>query len=132
MTTGISGLQVSVLFDARQVADTIAWSGGHHVEVDDPDVRACQARLARAQGILVEPAGAAALAAVAADLRDGLLGPDDDVVVLATGAGYKDGRALSEIAGETEPLRKASGPVREALRQMFDELMSRVGAESDD
>lgn len=132
VTTGISGLQVSVLFDARQVADFIAWSGGHHVDVDDSDVRARQSRLARAQGILVEPAGAAALAAVAADLHAGLLGPDDDVVVLATGAGYKDGEALSGIAGESGPWRKASGPAQEAIRQMFDELMARVGAESDD
>lgn len=132
VTTGISGLQVSVLFDARQVADTIAWSGGHHVEVDDSDVRERQARLARAQGILVEPAGAAALAAVATDLRDGRLRRRDDVVVLATGAGYKDGQALGEIAAAAEPVRTASGPVQESIRHMFDELMSRVGADSDD
>jgi threonine synthase len=128
VTTGISGLQVSVLFDARQVAGTIAWSGGHHVEVDDADVRARQARLARGQGILVEPAGAAALAAVAADLRDGALGPDDDVVVLATGAGYKDGQALSDIAAGAEPVRAASGPVQEAITRMFGELLSQAGA----
>jgi len=121
--TKLSGLQVPVLFDARGVTAAIEWSGGHHVEVDDDDVFRHQERLARQEGIMLEPAGAAALAAVTADLRRGALGPDDDVIVIGTGAGYKDVQALDRIAGEEQPVLCGIDEI--------DEMLSTVGGDDD-
>jgi threonine synthase len=116
--TMLSGLQVPVLFDARGVAAAIKWSGGHHVLVDDADVYRHQERLAREEGIILEPAGAAALAAVTADLRRGVLGPGDDVIVIGTGAGYKDVQALDRMAGDEQPRVYGTGEIDEVLSSM--------------
>lgn len=71
-------------------------SGGHLVEVTDEQVRQAQRALAH-QGILVEPAGATAYAGALADAAAGRIGPDERVVAVATGAGYKDSAALARI-----------------------------------
>jgi len=99
-TTSISGLQVAVLFDDALVREALARTGGHLVELDDEQVWAVQARAARGDGLLVEPAGAVALAGIEADARAGRLGPDDRVVALATGAGFKDAAAIRRLAGD--------------------------------
>ena len=121
--TKLSGLQVPVLFDARGVSAAIEWSGGHHVEVDDADVFWHQERLARQEGIILEPAGAAGLAAVTADLHRGALGPDDDVIVIGTGAGYKDVQALDRMAGQAQPVVCGVDEI--------DQVLSTVGGDGD-
>jgi threonine synthase len=102
VATTLSGLQVAFLFEPEGVATALESSGGHFVEVDDAAVWAAQAVLAREEGILVEPAGAAALAGMLHDAEAGALTPDDNVVVIATGAGYKDPAALERIGGRSE------------------------------
>lgn len=102
-TTGVSGLQVAQLFDGPGAVEAIQTSGGHLTEVSDSEVGAAQELLARSSGLLVEPAGATALAGALRDAAEGRLGPDDRIVVLGTGAGYKDAAALAAIAGE-EPV----------------------------
>jgi threonine synthase len=97
--TTISGLQVAFLFEPLGVKVGLQSSGGHLVEVDDQAVWAAQALLFREEGVFVEPAGATAFAGVLADARDGALSSDDDVVAVATGAGFKDPAALARIAG---------------------------------
>ncbi|MDO8210338.1 pyridoxal-phosphate dependent enzyme [Conexibacter sp. CPCC 206217] len=99
-TTAISGLQVAVLFDDADVVAALDRTGGHLVEVDDDVVWDVQARLARRDGMLVEPAGAVALAGLEADVRAGRVGPGDRVVTIATGAGFKDAAAIRRLGGE--------------------------------
>ena len=99
--TTISGLQVAVLLDADGVTEAVRESGGHAVVVDDPEIWEAQHLLAR-EGLLVEPAGATALAGALADVRAGRLAADDQVVVVLSGAGWKDGSALNRLAGSDE------------------------------
>ncbi|MER7273060.1 pyridoxal-phosphate dependent enzyme [Dactylosporangium sp. NPDC000244] len=96
-TTGISGLQVATLFD-DDVPAAVADSGGHLTEVTDERVAAAHARLVRL-GVSVEPAGATALAGLLADADAGRLPAGARVVLVATGAGWKDVHALSSLAG---------------------------------
>lgn len=103
VSTTISGLQVAFLFDAIGVKTAIEASGGHVVEVSDSAVWRAQGMLARAEGVLVEPAGATALAGVYADAEQGHVDAEDDIIVIATGAGYKDTQALERIIG-TDPV----------------------------
>jgi len=108
VTTGVSGLQVGVLFDGPGSVEAITQSGGHLTEVDDDAIAAAQRLLAREEGILVEPAGATALAGALADAASGLLRSDDHVVLLATGAGWKDTASLqhlvSDVRGSAPPV----------------------------
>lgn len=100
VTTTVSGLQVSVLFDADGVTAALNASGGHATLVSDEEVRSAQRRLAAECGLLVEPAGAAALAGAIADARAGRLGPEDRVVLMLTGHGLKDWAGLASWAGD--------------------------------
>ena len=97
----MSGLQVGVLFDGPGAVEAITGSGGHLTEVDDDAIAAAQRLLAREDGILVEPAGATALAGALADARSGLLRSDDHVVLVATGAGWKDTAALQQLLADS-------------------------------
>ncbi|QNA93780.1 pyridoxal-phosphate dependent enzyme [Microbacterium sp. Se63.02b] len=93
---------MAILYDAEGASRAVLSSGGHATAVSDDDVRNVQELLAREHGILVEPAGATALAGVVADVRSGKVGRDDHVAVVLTGAGYKDVEALRRIAGAHE------------------------------
>ncbi|MFC7622847.1 pyridoxal-phosphate dependent enzyme [Microlunatus sp. GCM10028923] len=97
VTTAVSGLQMAVLYDAAGAVAAVRDSGGHDVITDDAEILAAQAILADA-GLLVEPAGATALAGVIADLAAGRLDRAEPVVVIATGAGHKDTAALDRLA----------------------------------
>lgn len=113
-TTTISGLQVAMLFDGPGAVEAVRGSGGHLTEVTDAQVAAAQRALAR-QGLLVEPAGATAYAGALADAAQGRLRPDDRVVLVATGAGYKDSTALTRLA-RTQPVRRiTAAQIEEAL-----------------
>ena len=114
-STAVSGLQVAVLFDGRGAVEAIRLSDGHLTGVPDSEIWTAQQLLARHEGILVEPAGATALAGALADAREGRLGFDDRVVVLATGAGYKDSLALRRLAPSTDVVAIDADEIGEVL-----------------
>jgi threonine synthase len=118
VTTSVSGLQMGALFDTVDVVDAIRSANGHLVEVTDREVWEAQARLARAAGTLVEPAGAVAFAGVTADAAAGRFDGSETVVVVGTGAGLKDSDALARLAG-AEPLAEVS---LDQLEGAFSEL----------
>lgn len=114
-TTSISGLQVAVLFD-----DVLPWIDGERglVEVDDESVAGIQRDLARA-GVYVERAGAIALAGAIADAEQ--FDESDTVIVIATGAGWKqpsdfmtDHRALDAPVDGNSPSTSSRRPLRPA------------------
>jgi threonine synthase len=117
--TTISGLQVASLFDSVDVVETLAAARGHLVEVSDDQVWEAQAMLAREQGLLVEPAGATALAGAIADAASGRLAGDDRVIALATGAGWKDTRALERVAGAVDMAAIAVDELAAALDELL-------------
>ena len=103
LDTTISGLQVPVLFDF-DATTAITDSGGHVVEVTDQQAWDAQRILGRHEGLFVEPAGAAALAGVLADLERGKISADDEVIVILSGAGHKDAVSAARL-GEGNPPR---------------------------
>jgi threonine synthase len=115
-TTTISGLQVAQLFDGYGAVEAITASGGQVTEVDDEEIYAAQRLLARDSGLLVEPAGATALAGALADARAGRLRASDHVVVLGTGAGYKDSAALARLATQAPIATITVDQISEVLR----------------
>jgi threonine synthase len=97
--SAISALQLPHPPDGLAAAEAVAESGGWGTHVSDEQILSAQQLLAAAEGVSAEPASATALAAAIADARSGRLGRDDRVVLVVTGAGWKDlGRYASQAA----------------------------------
>lgn len=88
-------------------------SGGHSSTVTDEEILNAQEMMAKLEGIFAEPAGAAALAGLIKDLKDGKIERSSQVVCISTGHGLKDPDiAISQcakpatIAASVSALRK--------------------------
>ncbi len=82
-------------------------TAGAYLRVDDDAILGAIPALARGSGVFAEPAAAAAYAGLIAAVDQGLIGPDETAVVLATGSGLKDvSSAMKAVAAiGTEPMR---------------------------
>jgi threonine synthase len=104
-TSEISGLQVAGVIDGHDTLAACRKSGGTGQLVDDHSVFSFQKRLAREEAIFTEPAGAVALAGAVKALEEGVLSPNDKIICLVTGSGFKDNLALQRmIKGEDCPV----------------------------
>lgn len=88
--TVAGGIEVERPPRGRRILAAIRATGGSAVAVDDEAILAERRLLAEAEGLDVEPTTAAAFAGLARLAREGIVKPDDVVVVAATGAGWKD------------------------------------------
>jgi len=61
-------------------------------------VWAIQAQLAQREGLYVEPAGAASVAGLWRAAKRGVIGPEEQVVCVLTGHGFKDETAARRMA----------------------------------
>ena len=101
-TTTISGLQVASLIDGNEVIAACRASGGTGHLVNDELTYEAQRRLAEQEGIFSEPAGAIGVAGALKALQTGDIQPDDHVVCLITGIGFKDPESLERMIAERE------------------------------
>ena len=107
-------ISVDLPRDGLRAVRAARQTGGSYVLVTDAEILAGIAELGPA-GIFAEPAGAAAWAGLRAALRDGLIGPQDPVLVLNTGSGLKDTRAALRAVAEAPVI----SPAMPALRNLF-------------
>lgn len=89
-------------------------SSGRSVFVDDEDILAWQARLARMEGIYAEPSAVATLPAIEKLRAGGVIAKDASVVALLTASGLKDNaaternlKAAPEIEGDIDAAVRA-------------------------
>ena len=83
----------------KKTVRAIRESGGHASTVSDKEILQAQKLMAKMEGVFAEPAGAAALAGVMRDLKEGKLGRSSEVVCVSTGHGLKDpDTAISQCA----------------------------------
>jgi threonine synthase len=80
-----------------QALDVIRRSGGTAAVVSNEEIMRWQQRLAREEGLYVEPASAAALAAIDQLRAGGHMKPTDKVVALLTASGLKDPDATAAV-----------------------------------
>jgi threonine synthase len=88
-STVASGLRVPAPFASRLILRTIRESDGTAVAVSDDEIVQAQGELARSEGLLAAPEGAATWAAFKKLRIDGWLTPNQRVVLFNTGAGLK-------------------------------------------
>jgi threonine synthase len=101
------GINVPGPLGDELILDALYASGGIAVAVDDSAILAEVAAFAAAEGLLLCPEGAAALAATRRLAADGWIDPGDEVVVLNTGAGLK----YPDTVAEDLPALRAGGSV---------------------
>ena len=104
-------------FAAAKIA--LAESGGRIGAVSDKTILATQKQLAAAEGIFCEPASAASVAGVLADIEAGKIRAPAKVVCTLTGHGLKD----PDIVGAPE-MHKSSADAS-SIRRTIEKLMAR-------
>ena len=87
--TKADGLRVPGPFADYLILQAIRETGGGALAVSDDDMIDAMYRLAAAEGVIACPEGAATLVGLERLLADGSIGPDEEVVLLNTGSGYK-------------------------------------------
>jgi threonine synthase len=112
--TGMDAMQMTPI-DAQTIADSISAglprdrikalaavreTGGAYVKVTDAEILAAIPVLAQRAGVFAEPAAAAAYAGLVKAVADGLVDPDERIVVLVTGSGLKDIASARKAVGE--------------------------------
>jgi threonine synthase len=102
--------------DRIKAMRAVTETGGSYLRVTDEAILEAIPTLARGSGVFAEPAGAAPYAGLVEAVDRGLVGPNDEVVLLATGSGLKDVasamKAVSAVG--TSPMRV--DPSLEALK----------------
>ena len=100
-TSRISGLQVPNVIDGHlALTECRATQGTGHVVPEDL-VWETQRRLARDEGLFVEPAGAVALAGVLQAARNNTLQTNARIACIVTGAGFKDEDSITRMLGDS-------------------------------
>ena len=101
--TVADSLSVALPRDGLKALRAVRSSGGRFVTVPDEAILDAVSLLARTSGIFSEPAGATALAGALSLAREGALSKEERVVLLVTGAGWKDLDSSQEAAGKIPP-----------------------------
>lgn len=115
--------------DATKAIRAINESAGIGVKVTDDEILAAIGEVASATGVFVEPAAAAAFAGFKKCSQTGSIKPDESVLVLLTGNGLKDVKAVER--GRQTPFRYsaiAEEFVVQFKQNGFDFLMSASSA----
>jgi threonine synthase len=109
-------ISVDLPRDGERALRAARETGGAYLIVEDAEILQAMATLGRQAAVFAEPAGAAAFAGLAAAVRQGMLGPEERVVVVVTGSGLKDvARALQAV-----PSAPVIPPTLGALRQAME------------
>lgn len=108
-------LAIGAPADGPYVLDTVRRTGGAVEDVTDDEVVEGIRLLARTEGIFAETAGGVTVATARKLLRDGVLDPDAETVLLITGDGLKTLDAVQDHIGPKATVAPSAAAVRAAL-----------------
>ncbi|OGO14327.1 MAG: threonine synthase [Chloroflexi bacterium RBG_13_68_17] len=114
-TTLADSISVDLPRDGLRALRAATRTGGAFLSVSDTDILEAMRVLAREAAVFAEPAGAAAYAGLGPAVRQGLVSPEDRVVVLNTGNGLKDVKAAMQAAGAATVIDPELAALRRAL-----------------
>ncbi len=122
--TAAHSIAIGAPGDGALVVDAVRTRGGSAASVTDAEIFEGIDLLGATEGILTEPAGGTTIACTAKLASEGKLGPDDTVVAIVSGNGYK---TLDEHPEKSWP-EMVTAEV-EPMNEVLDELRrGRVGA----
>ena len=90
-------MRVPVAIGDYLILDAVRASGGTALTVTDAELIEGTRRLARHEGLLGSPEAGATVALAHQLVRDGMLHPDEEVVLFATGSGLKHPDVMAMI-----------------------------------
>jgi threonine synthase len=102
--------------DGYFALDVVRTTGGSFAAVPDGEIVEGMRLLARTEGIFAETAGGVTIAALKRLAADGVIRPDERVVVYITGHGLKTLEAVSSTCGPTATI----APTLDAFHEAFD------------
>ncbi|PXY28649.1 pyridoxal-phosphate dependent enzyme [Prauserella flavalba] len=108
----ISALQIPHPPDGVSAVEAVLDSAGWATATGDNAILAAQRRLAETEGVFVEPASAAALACLERDVAEARIGAGAHVVLILTGAGWKDLGRFGAEAAAIDPAELDEVPAR--------------------
>jgi len=118
--TAAHSLAIGAPGDGPLVVDAVTSRGGSAATAGDPEIFEALDLLGATEGILTEPAGGTTIAATIKLANQGVLGPDDTVVAVISGNGYKTLDEHPEkpwpemVAPEVEPMERTLAEFRQA------------------
>ncbi len=112
--TVADSISVDLPRDGIRAVRAATQTGGAYLTVPDEEIIAGIAALGRV-GIFAEPAGATAYAGLLKGLREGLVTPDDPILVLNTGSGLKDIKAAMSAVKDAPVIKPTLAAVRQLL-----------------
>ncbi|HIP88101.1 MAG TPA: threonine synthase [Anaerolineales bacterium] len=111
----VAGLPRDRVKALRAVRET----GGAFLRVTDEEILAAIPALAQGVGVFAEPAAAAAYAGLVRAVERRIVGPDDRVVVLATGSGLKDVASVMKAVGQARVVAPDLKDVQHAVKEVL-------------
>lgn len=118
--TAAHSIAIGAPGDGPLVVDAVLSRGGSAAAASDPEIFEALDLLGATEGILTEPAGGTTIAATIKLANEGKLGPDDTVVAVISGNGYKtldehpDKPWPSMVAPEVEAMEETLAQFRQA------------------
>jgi threonine synthase len=103
--------------DRLKAMAAVTETGGAYLTVSDEEILAAIPALARGCGVFAEPAGAAAHAGLLKAANQGLIAPDERVVVINTGNGLKDVASAMRAVGQVGPQPHHVAPTLDDLKR---------------
>jgi threonine synthase len=119
-TTRADSISVNAPRDAIKALAAVRQTGGAYVVVEDEEIFKAIPTLARLGAVFAEPAGATAYAGLLQAWCEGLVRPDETIVLINTGSGLKDVNAAIQATGEPQII----APTLTAVRAVMAERLS--------
>ena len=118
--TVADSISVGLPRDRIKALRAVRESEGAFLRVSDEEIIAAMRILASGCGVFAEPAAAAAYAGLIKAAGQGCIGPEECVVVLATGSGLKDVSTAIRSTGSPPVVAANVGDVRRAVKHLWD------------
>ncbi len=103
--------------DRNKALAAVRETDGAYLRVTDEDILAAIPVIARNTGVFAEPAAAAAYAGLVKAVAQGLVAPDERIVVLLTGSGLKDIKSAMQTVSTPPVVAPTLEAVQAALAQ---------------
>ena len=114
--TVATAIRIGDPVNATKALRAIRETGGALTSVSDAAILDAQRRIAREEGVFVEPASAAPLAGLKRLVDEGVVSRAESVVLVATGNGLKDPDVISRHAAAPRRVPARLDALQEALR----------------
>jgi len=113
-TTIADSISVDLPRDGVRAVRAATQTGGAYITVQDDQIVKGIADMGKV-GIFAEPAGATAYMGLIKALKEGIVGPDDPVLVINTGSGLKDVRAAMMAVKEAPVIEPSMSALKKHL-----------------